>query len=60
MFLTLNIILHLTSIIISWYNKNWSAMSWCITSMFWCVTSLMDGKVSLFKINININNRVSE
>ena len=60
MFLIFNIIVHLIGIIISCRCENWTAMSWCITSMFWCVTSLMNGKVSLFKIAVNINNKVEE
>lgn len=60
MFLALNIILHLSGIITSGCAKNWMAMSWCIVSMLWCITSLMDGKVSLFKITVNINNKIDE
>lgn len=60
MFLVFNIILHLGGIISSGCDKNWTAMSWCIISMLWCITSLMNGKGSLFKITVNINNKIDE
>lgn len=60
MFLVFNMILHLCGIINSGCTKNWTAMLWCIVSMLWCITSLMNGKVSLFKITINIKDKIDE